>query len=168
MPKLADGEEETCFLNVDLDILATVSLEPLVAALGQRVFVHYVGREGRRFGAHVSRSSYGQTADKLTRELCGLIRRLPRGPRRLWDNALSREFNVGVQAGLRPHSHEVRISENTLSLVAGLRGSVVLTTYAPALNRTGAGGARARASVPPNNEMHLTRAAMAKRRGPRR
>ena len=165
---MTNDETATRFLNVDLDILSKVSLEPLVAALGEKVFVHYVGPEGRTFGAHVSRSSYGQTADKLTRELCALVQRLPRGPRRLWNNAVSREFNVGIQAGLTPHSHEVRISEKTVALVARLGGAVVLTTYAPCRTAARSRRRRTRASVPPNNEMHLTRSAKVRRRGPRR
>jgi len=47
-------EEVTNFLNVDLDILSRSRLEPLVAAFGKNVSVHYVGAEGSRYGAHLS------------------------------------------------------------------------------------------------------------------
>jgi hypothetical protein len=162
MSETIDPDEATTFLNVDLDIASRVSLEPLVAAFGKKVFVHYVGRHGRKFWAHVSRSSYGQSADKLTRELCSLVRRLPRGPRKLWDGAVSREFNVGIQAGHTPHFHELRIAEKTLSMVAELRGTIVVTTYAPISTEEES------ARVPPNKRMQLTRSAMANgRRGPR-
>jgi hypothetical protein len=66
MANLTKEEEETSFLNVDLDVFARVSLE-------------------------------------FTLELRALVRRLPKGPRRLW---------------------------NTVALVAGL-GGAMLTTYAP-------------------------------------
>ena len=156
-----DSYESTTMLNVDLDISSRVSLQPLVAAFGKNVFVHHVGKHGRKFWAHLSRSSYGQSADKLTRELCSLVRRLPRGPRTLSNRAISREFNVGIKAGHVPHSHAVRIAEKTVSMVAELGGTIVVTTYAPI------GGAASR-RVPPNKEMQLTRSAMAKsRRGPR-
>jgi hypothetical protein len=162
--------EATSFLNVDLDIASTVSLRPLVDALGSKVFVHHVGKVKRKHWARVSRFSYGQSADKLTRELCGLIRTLPRGPRKLWNGALSREFNVGVQAGLWPHSYEVRISATTVALVARLGGTIALTTYAPELTAGETVGTRSRprAIEPPNEEMHLTRSAPARKRGPRR
>ena len=141
--------ESTTFLNVDLDISSRVSLEPLVSALGKKVFVHYVGKHNGKFWAHLSRSSYGQSADKLARELCSLVRRLPRGPRKLWNNAVSREFNVGVQAGNTPYSHEVRIAEETLSMIVELGGTIVVTTYAPITAETDP-------KVPPNDRMQLT------------
>ena len=145
-------DEPTAFLNVDLDITSSVSLKPFVDALGSRVFVNHVGKVGRKHWARVSRYSYGQSADKLTRELCTLIRKLPRNPRRLWNRALSREFNVGVQAGLWPHSYEVRLSSTTVALVARLGGTIAVTTYAPELTPFETVGMRSRprASAPPN------------------
>ena len=124
-------EDETSFLNVDLDIWSRRPLEPLVEALGKKIFVHHVGREGRRHGAHLSLSSSGQRADVLTRALAKLVAKLPKTARQLWDDATAREFNVGIQAGLTPFSHEIRLSPETLEIVARLRGSVVVTTYAP-------------------------------------
>jgi hypothetical protein len=124
-------EGETSFLNVDLDVWSRRPLEPLVEALGKRIIVHHVGREGRRHGAHVSFSGFGQSADALTRALARLVEKLPEPARTLWDGATAREFNVGIQAGLTPFSHEIRITAETLEMVARLGGTVVVTTYAP-------------------------------------
>ena len=160
-------DDPTTFLNVDLDIASRVSLEPLVKALGSKVFVHHVGKVKGKHWARFSRSSYGQTADTLTRELCALIQRLPKGPRKLWDGAVSREFNVGIQAGLWPHSLEVRIREGTVALVAELGGTIAVTTYAPVLAVGETVGVRSRPRKPPNKEMQLTRSAPARNRDPR-
>jgi hypothetical protein len=154
------NDDVTRFLNVDLDISSKVSLEPLVAAFGKKVFVHHVGKVGRTFWARMSRTSYGHSADRLTRELCGLIVALPSGPMKLWRGATSREFNVGIQAGLSPHCHEVRLSKKTVALVAQVGGTIALTTYAPEVAPDPRLAVRTRASVPSNNQMHL--------RGPRR
>ena len=148
MAKPVAEEGETRFLNVDLDILSKARLEPLVEAFGKRVSVHYVGREGRRFGAHLALLSYGQSADALMSALARLVKRLPPRARRLWNGAIAREFNIGIQAGLKPRSHELRIDEETLALVASLGGRIVVTTYAPddsVLSTWAAQG-----SVPPN------------------
>ncbi len=139
--------DPTHFANVDLDIFSRARLEPLIAAFGKRVFVHYVGPERGMFGAHLSLSSYGQSADTLTRGLCRLVSRLPSEARRLWDSAKQRDFNVGIEAGLEPHSHELRLTERTVAWVARLGGSIVITTYAPEVilrttSRTLAGRAR--------------------------
>jgi hypothetical protein len=145
--------EATSFLNVDLDIASRVSLASLVDALGSRVFVHHVGKVKRKHWARVSRFSYGQTADKLTRELCSLIQALPSGPRKLWTGALSREFNVGVQSGLWPHCHEVRLSAGTVALVARLGGTIAFTTYAPVLTPGETVGTRSRPrAIRPTND----------------
>ena len=124
-------EGETSFLNVDLDIWSRRPLEPLVEALGKKILVHHVGKEGRRQGAHLSLSRCGQSADARTRALARLVEKLPKAARKLWDDATAREFNVGIQAGLTPFSHEIRLSAETLEMVARLGGSVVVTTYAP-------------------------------------
>jgi hypothetical protein len=162
-------DEPTTFLNVDLDIASRVSLEPLVKAFGAKVFVHHVGKSKGKYWARVSRSSYRQTVDKLTQELCALVKALPTGARKLWDEALSREFNIGIQAGLWPHSAEIRIREGTVALVALLGGTIAITTYAPVLEAGETVGMRSkpRNRRPPNNEMQLTRSAKARRRGPR-
>jgi hypothetical protein len=100
----ARSERDTSFLNVDLDIYSKSNLEPLVEALGDGVFVNYVGREKGRYSAHLSRASFGRSADSLMGELAHLVKKLPRHVKRLWDSAASREFNVGIQAGKKPSS----------------------------------------------------------------
>jgi hypothetical protein len=64
-------------------------------------------------------------------EFVGLVRRLPPSVRRLWNDAKSRDFNVGIQSALKPHCHELRLTAATLEAVAGVCGSVVITTDAP-------------------------------------
>lgn len=125
-------ENETRFLNVDLDILSPAPLEPLVAALG-KIFVHDVGREGKRYGAHVALTNHGQSADALTRALVRRVDRLPPVAKKLWKGADSRVFNVGIQAGLEPHNHETLLTSETLRMVARVGGAITITTYAPLL-----------------------------------
>jgi hypothetical protein len=45
-------EDETYFLNVDLDVFGRSSLEPLASALGPRVSQLYVGPHGNHYSAH--------------------------------------------------------------------------------------------------------------------
>ncbi len=129
-------EEETHFLNVDVDVWSTTSLQPLVDALGKRVFVHYAGPEGKKQGAHFTLAkSYGKDADALIRRLATLITELPPAARKLWDHAVSREFNVGVQGGLTPRSHEIAVDGETLKLLAKVRGRIVITIYGAQTDR---------------------------------
>ena len=128
---------ETQFLNVDLDVWSRSPLDELVAAFGKRVFVLYVGREGRRYGAHVAlvRYSTSKKADTVIRALARLVADLPEAPRAIWDRAQSRELNIGIQAGHTPHAHELRIKPDTLEAVASLDARIVVTTYAAGRKR---------------------------------
>jgi hypothetical protein len=133
------GGEATYFITVDLDIYSKRRLARLVEALGDKVTVLHEGRWGSRYSANLEGTSWRRargkeirlTADQEIRELIALIKHLPRPARHLWDGAQSRVFNVGVQAGLHPHAHELRLSSRTLLEVARLRADVAITTYAP-------------------------------------
>lgn len=120
------------FMNVDFDVLSGSPLQPLATAFGRAVSVLYVGREGRLYGAHFELAdSYEKDADALMQEFVDLVRGLPPNVRKLWNGAKSRNFNVGIQSALKPHCHELRLTAETLAAVARVRGSVVITTYAP-------------------------------------
>jgi hypothetical protein len=121
----------THFLNVDLDIYSTYDLQPLVNSLGKEVFALYVGRERRRYCAHLEVAKRTKTADATIRAFCKLILGLPREPRDLWNRATLRSFSIGVQVGNRPTSCDVAIQTNTLTAVCEVAAQIVLTVYAP-------------------------------------
>ena len=124
-------DDETRFLNVDVDVWGRANLQPLVAALGNNVLVHYVGAEGSEQTAHFSlTSAHGKSADTIVRQLVALIEKLPRSARQLWNHARARDLNVGIQAGVTPYSHEIAFHQRTLDLVARVQGRIVITTYA--------------------------------------
>ena len=130
-----NGEEQTKCLNVDLDIWSKAPLDPLVDAFGKKMFVLYVGKEGRRYGAHleISGSGYRADADRLIRRFVAMIKALPRPARKLWNSAQSREFNIGVQGALSPRAFELRLQPETLDAAASVNGRIVVTVYAAEL-----------------------------------
>ena len=157
-------EDETTFLNVDLDIRSRARLEPLVAAFGDRVVVLHVGPEGKGHGAHLElANSYGKDANALIRALIALVRKLPKAGRKLWKQAQSREFNIGIDAGVKPFSYELRLDSETLDSVASVGGRVVFTVYAAPVRVAGAGAGRRKTRVPPDKV--LQPAASKARRG---
>lgn len=119
----------TKFLNVDLDLYSKSDLEPLVSALGKNVFVLSSGREGRKFSAHLELSSSPASADAAIRGFVVLMLRLPRAARRLWNEATSRTFNVGIQGGRIPRCYELEIAPRTIREVASLKANLVVTVY---------------------------------------
>jgi hypothetical protein len=125
--------EPTRYINVDLDILSSVPLEALVRAMGEDVLVLHVGGARRRYEAHLELASShaGMSADDTIAGLVRLVRRLPPRHRTLWASARSREFNIGIEAGLEPHGFELRLHQRTLDAIADIGGALVVTVYAP-------------------------------------
>ncbi len=124
--------EPTGFLNVDLDIYSKSNLEPLVTAMGEKVFVLHVGRHKRVYRAHLELPGQPKSADSAIRAFCRLIRPLPGAALNLWNGATRRDFNIGVQAGSEPHQYyEIAVAPQTLAAASDLNARIVLTVYAP-------------------------------------
>jgi hypothetical protein len=122
---------DTHYLNVDLDIYAKCDLQPLVTALGKSVVVLYCGRMKRTHCAHLELARDTKTADSTIRRFCTLLEGLPRVQRGVWNAAKIRAFNIGVQAGMQPHSSELILTAETVERAAKLGAQIVFTVYAP-------------------------------------
>jgi hypothetical protein len=123
------NQGETRFLNVDLDIRSGSPLDPLVKALGPSVFALYVGRERRSHVAHLETASHSHDPERLIRRLVGLVKRLPRAERRLWDRARLREFNIGIQAAAGPPNYELHLDPATVLAAASVNAGIGITVY---------------------------------------
>ena len=145
-PPVTLESEPTRYVNVDLDVYSGTPLDGLVKALGEKVFVLYVGGGRRKYEAHIELASSHMdlSADDTILGLIDLVRKLPRMHRRTWNSAKRREFNIGIEAGLEPRGFELRLQQRTLHAIGDVGGSVVITVYAPDLQ--GANPARRPAS----------------------
>jgi hypothetical protein len=158
------GNPETPhFINVDLDIYSKSNLQPLLAVLGKKVCVLYAGRDKRTYSAHLELTRITGSADAAIRAFCALVQALPRAERDLWNAAKVREFNIGVQAAMRPFSYEMVLAAETVKTAAEVGARIVFTVYSPEEHRERARGVmpgskkaasdRAKISLaaPPNN-----------------
>ena len=129
----ARGRQErvqtTQFLNVDLDLYATEPLDQLVAAFGKNVLVLYVGKERRRYCAHLELPTQPRDPERALRRFVDRVVALPPAAKRLWRRAQRREFNVGIQAAAEPHRFEWHLSPATLQAVAGVNARIGTTVY---------------------------------------
>src|SRR5262245_52326148 len=94
-------------------------LDGLVSAFGAGVIALHVGKWGRPYGARLELSRSGhvgsqENAERLVRQFVGLVRALPRSKRKLWRDALTREFNIGIQAAPEARPFEFRFEPATL------------------------------------------------------
>jgi hypothetical protein len=130
----AVDESETTFLNVDLDIWSKSPLDELVDAFGRKACVLHVGKEGRRYSAHLELAASPRNADQAITRFVGLVEALPRAARALWNRAQIREFNVGIQAGTTPYSYELRLQPTTLLSLARIDARLGVTVYRAGLS----------------------------------
>jgi len=118
-------------MNVDLDVYSRRSLQPLADALGARASQLYVGPIDRHYGAHFELAlSYNKDADALILGFVRLIKGLSRPGRRSWGHAYRRDFNIGIQGGVKPRSFEVALKPQTLALMRAVNARLVVTVYA--------------------------------------
>lgn len=123
----------TRFLNLDLDLEAEASLQPIVDAWRDRA---YSLREGLDDWPETSAtfeldgSSVSNDPDALLAEFCDLVEQLPEPARRLWDEATKRDFNFGFDSGLEPHWSHWTLSAESVARVAAIGGSITMTVYA--------------------------------------
>jgi DNA-binding cell septation regulator SpoVG len=101
----------------------------LSVAFDKKVIIHYVGREKGRYSLHLCIDPHRKNADSLIRDIVALVNKLPKPARKIWDNAILREFNIGIEAGIRPHAFELRIQTRTLEVVAQVNGRIGITIY---------------------------------------
>jgi hypothetical protein len=125
------NRDATHFLNVDLDLHSKTDLEPLVSALGRKVLKLHVGRIGLTYCVHLEVERRTKDADSTIRAFCALIKSLPSSERELWNAATKRDFNIGVQAGTHPFSHEIVLASETVKSASELCARIVFTVYAP-------------------------------------
>jgi hypothetical protein len=126
-----EGAEETHLANVDLDIYSRSDLQPLVTAFGKKVFVLYVGRYRRTYKAVLELTGTAKSADLKILSFCRLIRALPKPERRIWNAAVARDFNVGVQVRAKPNSYRIGLSALAVKAASEVGARIVFTIYSP-------------------------------------
>jgi hypothetical protein len=135
IPERAGMFEKTTFLNVDLDISSREDLASLAAALRPRLFALHVGRSGKRYWARLELCAEPRNADAAIRRLIGAIQSLPPRQRGSWNRAITRDFNIGIQAAEEPHNCEFTVAPATIQLVGRVKGRIVITVYGAALSK---------------------------------
>lgn len=129
-------DEETTFLNVDLDLWAAYDLAPLVGAFGPHVSDMFTGAaevEEGAFQTHLE-LAIGErnpwNPDAAIQAFVRLVDGLAPTARRLWDEANVRNFDIGIQGGLTPRAFQFSLRPETMAAASRLKASVALTVYA--------------------------------------
>lgn len=118
---------EIIFLNVDLGIESTASIEPLVKEWGDRIAVHRLEEvDGLYYGSF--ETSYSGE-NEIIAEYVDLVNRLSPAAKAVWDNAERRVFDFGYESGNSPNNFHSYISADSINRLASIGGSMVVTIY---------------------------------------
>ena len=122
----------TEFVNVDLDLKSTAKLSPLLEVWSDRVSRLYApDKDGRKHWLRFEVSGKADDPEDTILEFCRLVRQLRGAGRAAWQKASSREFDIGIQAGLEPHAAEWVLSRKVLDVVHRVGAHIRLTVYSP-------------------------------------
>jgi hypothetical protein len=130
------AQEAARFLNVDLLIAGRFDSEPLLQALGDRVFALHEDAEleGKKcLVLEVTAPDLGvpETVMRLVR----WVERLPPAARRSWSRASIRRFDIGIQGGLRPHETHWVLPSRVVAAIADIGADVAITVYGAKMHR---------------------------------
>jgi hypothetical protein len=117
----------TEFLNVDLDIRVQGGLQAILDAMASSVIVLNQSAQTASVELNENYSSLEETTARLVE----LVNSLPPEAKTIWGQCELRSLNVGIQAGVEPHSSAFAISQETVSALADAGLEVVFTVYAP-------------------------------------
>lgn len=145
-------EADVHFLNIDLLLVGRFDRGPLLAALRDDVFVlHDDAKFEDEDCLILEVQEPGLDLSSTLARLVKWARGLPPSASRSWAAASRRIFDIGIQAGTKPHESHWSISPEQIDALAKLRAEIVLTVYGAEWNN------------PPPDKSRSTR-----RRGPRR
>jgi hypothetical protein len=122
------------FINVDLDLKSSASLSPLLQAWSDRVSDLYTPeKDGRKHWLRLALHSQPADPERGILEFCRLVRRLRGAARAAWQKASSREFDIGIQAGMERRSAEWVLSRKVIDAIHSVGGHIRVTVYSPLL-----------------------------------
>jgi len=118
---------EIHFLNIDLEIESVNDISPLINEWTNRVSIHRNQEiNGIYYGSFETACS---GVESIIEEYISLINGLSPEAKAVWDNSLKREFDFGYESGTTPNNFHSKISSESITKLASVGGSVVITIY---------------------------------------
>jgi hypothetical protein len=125
---------EIKFLNIDLDIESKEDISLIVQEFGSQLSVMRYDQSEGLYSASFETGYIEE--NKIIEEYTNLINKLSPRAKTQWDNCILRRFDIGYESGERPYNFHSKLSENSISLLAKVGGSIVVTIYPPDPNDT--------------------------------
>ena len=121
----SEGESGTRFLNVDLDLYADHGLDDLIRGFGPSVIL--LNRTAN-FASLELGHDHG-SLEEAALHFLRIIEALPAQLQDSWTQCSARRFNIGIQAGERPHETLFAMSNDVVSRLGSAGIDIVITVY---------------------------------------
>lgn len=121
--------EATRFLNVDLELVATFDLAPLLEHFNPTTFTLRDSVDDGRRTVWLELGADPKDTDGAILRYAMLVESLPSDIRQLWDECEDRCLNVGIQSGLTPHASAFRISPDAIAKLGTIAARLEITVY---------------------------------------
>jgi hypothetical protein len=121
----------TRFLNVNLELVATTDVQPLLAHLEASTIELRNSVDDGNQTVWLELDADPSDPDEAIRGFAALIESLPDHLREQWAGCDDRCLNIGIERGLTPHASAFGISSETLVRIAGLTARLEITVYSP-------------------------------------
>ena len=119
----------TRFLNVDLELVSTKEVDPLLAHWSDATFTLRDSVDASRRTIWLELGGAPQDADAAVRDFADLVETLPADLRNLWNDCEDRCLNVGVEGGASPDASAFRISTGSIVALAAMSARLEFTVY---------------------------------------
>ena len=117
------------YLNVDLILQSKEDLTPIVNHFGENIFVLHNGKKDESYYAYIELSEDHHEPNEAIDALCTLIEALGTNEKKIWDNALSRVFDVGYEGGKTPNRFSTDINPKVLERLAKYNTCLRVSIY---------------------------------------
>jgi len=119
--------KEIEFLNIDLYIVSKVDISSIVSEFGDNVSVQYNDFIDGFY--HASFETGCTEENEIIRKYVSLINNLSPKAKEIWNKCEKREFDFGYESGEMPNNFHSKISAVSVSSIANVGGSFVITIY---------------------------------------
>jgi hypothetical protein len=126
-----NAKRPAAFLNVDLEIVSRSKLDAIESSISGLAHALYHGPAEKKghYLLSLECNKHPKDANTGILALCTAIERLGKAEQRLWDNALSRTFDVGYQLQSGVDLVQSTLRSETLARVVALGGAVAFSCY---------------------------------------
>lgn len=129
MALMMSDSDATRFLNVDLELVATFDLAPLIEYFNLTTFTLRDSMDEGRRTVWMELSGDPKDTDDAILRYAMLVESMRSDIRQLWDECADRCLNVGIQSGLFPHASAFRISTAALAKLVAIAARLEITVY---------------------------------------